>query len=170
MRRLVTAIVAGSLLLTVGCQVGPRVDFVEHDDKIEVVTSGQEFTEYLFGGRAYTLLEGANKGDHGFLAKPAFLPVRSPSGIVVTRGYPLLAVEGEKPEAVAVAARDTPEQAQAREELALNPPRSPHDIFPIPIREDLVVYLQNIPLDMSQAEARKIATVIQALALPEEDL
>lgn len=79
-------------------------------------------------------------------------------------------VEGEKPEAVAVAARDTPEQAQAREELALNPPRSPHDIFPVPIREDLVVYLQNIPLDMSQAEARKIAAVIQALALPEEDL
>ncbi len=98
MRRLVTAIVAGSLLLTVGCQVSPRVDFVEHDDKIEVVTSGQEFTEYLFGGRAYTLLEGANKGDHGFLGKPAFLPVRSPSGIVVTRGYPLLAIEGEKPD------------------------------------------------------------------------
>jgi hypothetical protein len=79
-------------------------------------------------------------------------------------------VEGEKPEAVLVAARDTPGQAQAREELALNPPRSPHDIFPIPIRENLVVYLQNIPLNLTQAEARKIAAVIQALALPEEDL
>ncbi len=79
-------------------------------------------------------------------------------------------IEGEKPEAVLVAARDTPGQAQAREELALNPPRSPHDIFPIPIREDLVVYLQNVPLDLTRAEARKIAAVIQALALPEEDL
>jgi len=78
-------------------------------------------------------------------------------------------VEGEKPEALVVAARDTPGQAQAREELALNPPRSPHDIFPVPIREDLVVYLQNVPLDMTQAEARKIAAVVQALALPEED-
>ena len=78
-------------------------------------------------------------------------------------------VEGEKPEAVLVASRDTPGQAQAREELALNPPRSPHDIFPVPIREDLVVYLQNIPLDMTQAEARKIAAVVQALALPEKD-
>ena len=48
MRRLVTAIVAGSLLLTVGCQVGPRVNFVEHDDKIEVVTSGHEFTDVRF--------------------------------------------------------------------------------------------------------------------------
>jgi hypothetical protein len=96
MRRLVTAIVAGLLLLTVGCQVGPRVNFVEYDDKIEVVTNGHEFAEYLFGGQGYTLPEGANKNDHYFLAKPAFLPVRSPSGIVVTRGYPLLAVEGEE--------------------------------------------------------------------------
>ena len=78
-------------------------------------------------------------------------------------------VEGEKPEAVVVAARDTEGQAEAREELALNPPRSPYDIFPVPIREDLVVYLQNIPLDMTRAEAQKIAAVVQALALPEED-
>jgi len=78
-------------------------------------------------------------------------------------------VEGEKPEEVLVAARDTESEAQAREELALNPPRSPHDIFPIPIREDLVVYLQNIPLDLTQGEALKISAVVQALALPEED-
>ena len=78
-------------------------------------------------------------------------------------------VEGEKPEAVVVAGRDTPGQAQAREELTLNPPRSPHDIFPVPLREDLVVYLQNIPLDMTQAEASKIAAVVHALALSEND-
>jgi hypothetical protein len=78
-------------------------------------------------------------------------------------------VEGEKPEAVVVAARDDPGQARAREELALNPPRSPHDIFPVPIREDLVVYLQNIPLDLTRAEAGKIAAVVKALALPEKD-
>ena len=78
-------------------------------------------------------------------------------------------VEGEKPEAVMVAARDTPGEAQAREELALNPPRSPHDIFPIPIRDDLVVYVQNVPLDMTRDEARKITAVVEALALPEKD-
>ena len=77
-------------------------------------------------------------------------------------------IEGEKQEAVVVAARDTPGQAQAREELALNPPRSPHDIFPVPLREDLVVYLQNIPMDMTRTEADKIAAVVQALALPEK--
>jgi len=79
-------------------------------------------------------------------------------------------IEGEKPEAILVADRDTPDQGQAREKLALNPPRSPYDIFPVPLREDLVVYIQNVPLDMTQAEARKIAAVVSALALPEEDL
>jgi hypothetical protein len=78
-------------------------------------------------------------------------------------------VEGEQKESVKVAERDTPEMAEAREELALNPPRSPFDIFPVPLREDLIVYLQNIPLDMTRAEASKIAAVVHALALPEED-
>jgi hypothetical protein len=77
--------------------------------------------------------------------------------------------EGELPESRRVAARDDVGQAAAREELALNPPRSPHDIFPIPIREDLVVYLQNIPLDMTREEACKIAAVVQALAVPSEE-
>lgn len=78
-------------------------------------------------------------------------------------------IEGEKPEPIVVAARDTPDMAQAREELTLNPPRSPHDIFPVPLRHDLIVYLQNIPLNLTQTEARKIAAVVQALAVPEEE-
>ena len=78
-------------------------------------------------------------------------------------------VEGETPEVQLVAARDDPGQARAREELALNPPRSPHEIFPIPIREDLVVYVQNVPLDMTAREADKIAAVVRALALPAEE-
>ncbi len=78
-------------------------------------------------------------------------------------------IEDERPAVVAVAERDTDGQAQAREELTLDPPRSPHDIFPVPLRDDLVVYIQNVPLDMTQAEARKIAGVVSALALPEEE-
>ncbi len=76
--------------------------------------------------------------------------------------------EGELPESRKVARRDDAGQAAAREELALNPPRSPHDIFPVPLREDLVVYLQNIPLDMTRREANKIAAVVQALAVADE--
>ncbi|TDG13330.1 hypothetical protein E2F43_07240 [Seongchinamella unica] len=75
-------------------------------------------------------------------------------------------IEGETPEVQLVAARDDPGQARAREELALNPPRSPHEIFPVPIRENLVVYLQNVPLDLTPQEADRIARVIRALAQP----
>ena len=121
--------------------------------------------------------------DHLVLSAPSLdegiSHVESLTGVVAAHGgaHPgmgthnaLLALgEGELPEAKLVASRDTPGQAQAREELALNPPRSPHHIFPVPIREDLVVYLQNVPLDLSQREARKICAVIQALAMPEED-
>ena len=88
-------------------------------------------------------------------------------GVIRHHGQRLLR---KRADLVIVAARDTPDEAHAREELTLNPPRSPHDIFPVPIREDLVVYLQNIPLDMSADEARKISAVVQALALPEKDL
>lgn len=68
----------------------------------------------------------------------------------------------------AVTQRDDPGEAKAREELALNPPRSPYDIFSIPIREEHVVYLQNIPLDLTPREAAKIAAVVEALAQPAE--
>jgi hypothetical protein len=73
-------------------------------------------------------------------------------------------VEGETPEVQLIAAQDDPGQAVAREELALNPPRSPHEIFPVPIREDLVVYIQNVPLDLTPREAERIARVVKALA------
>ena len=62
---------------------------------------------------------------------------------------------------------EPPELSLAREELALKPPRSPHEIFPIPLREDLVVYVQNVPLDMTLKEAEKICAVVRALADPE---
>ena len=61
------------------------------------------------------------------------------------------------------------EHKKAREELALNPPRSPLEIFPVPIREELVVYLQNVPLDLTRKEAEKIASVVRALANPDSE-
>jgi len=62
---------------------------------------------------------------------------------------------------------DSPGEARAREQLALDPPRRPHDIFPVPLREDLVVYIQNVPLDLTPKEAEKIASVVRALADPD---
>jgi len=37
-------------------------------------------------------------------------------------------------------------------------------ILPIPIRADLTVYVQGLPFDLKESEARKIANVIQAMA------
>ena len=37
-------------------------------------------------------------------------------------------------------------------------------IYPIPIRADLTVYVQGLPFDLTEAEARKIANVIIAMA------
>ncbi len=63
--------------------------------------------------------------------------------------------------------KEPEDHKRAREELALNPPRNPHEIFPVPIRDDLVVYIQNVPLDMTRREADKIAAVVRALAQPD---
>ncbi len=38
------------------------------------------------------------------------------------------------------------------------------DIVPIPLRENLTVYVQGLPLDLSQAEASKISAVVMAMA------
>ena len=37
-------------------------------------------------------------------------------------------------------------------------------IIPIPLREDLVIRIFGLPIDLSQEEARKVAAVIMALA------
>lgn len=39
-------------------------------------------------------------------------------------------------------------------------------ILPIPIRADLTIHVQGLPYDLTEAEAKKIASVIQAMALP----
>lgn len=80
-----------------------------------------------------------------------------------------VSTEGELSDVKRVANRDDAGQGAAREQITLNPPRSPYEIFPVPLRHDLVVYLHNIPLDMTVKEAKKIAAVIQALALPNEE-
>lgn len=71
----------------------------------------------------------------------------------------------EQPGATQKHARKLPttETERAREELTLNQPDNPTGIFPIPIRQDRVVYLQNVPLDLSRKESQKIVAVVQAL-------
>lgn len=43
-----------------------------------------------------------------------------------------------------------------------------HTVVPIRIRPELTVFIQGMPHDMSEAEAGKIAAVIQAMAQKDE--
>lgn len=55
-------------------------------------------------------------------------------------------------------------EEKALEEIRLGVPDKPSEILPVPIRPDLVVFIQGIPLDLTPDEADKIARVIRALA------
>jgi hypothetical protein len=56
-----------------------QVEFVQGDNRIDVVIASKPFTSYLYGGD---------------LTKPVLVPVRTPSGIEVNRRYPLVEIEG----------------------------------------------------------------------------
>jgi predicted dehydrogenase len=56
------------------------VEFVQADDKIDVLVGGKHFTSYLYSGQ---------------LTKPILFPVLTPSGIAVNRSYPLKEIRGE---------------------------------------------------------------------------
>lgn len=55
-------------------------------------------------------------------------------------------------------------EEKALEEITLAMSEKRTDIFSIPLREDLTVFIQNLPLDLSAQEAQKICKVITALA------
>jgi hypothetical protein len=41
-----------------------------------------------------------------------------------------------------------------------------NSIVPIPLRADLVIRIQGLPFDLTEAEANKIASVVRAMAMP----
>ena len=55
-------------------------------------------------------------------------------------------------------------EQKALEEITLSVSEWAGDLVAVPLREDRTVYVQNLPLDLTPREARKIARVIQAMA------
>lgn len=53
-------------------------------------------------------------------------------------------------------------EQEAAEQIALEATENPSSIVPIPLRDQLVVYVANLPLNLSAEEADKISRVIQA--------
>ena len=58
------------------------------------------------------------------------------------------------------------EEARALEEIALATSERRKDYISVPLREGVTVYVTDLPLDLSAAEADKISRVIAALAQP----
>ncbi|HPD45636.1 MAG TPA: PmoA family protein [Anaerohalosphaeraceae bacterium] len=68
-----------------------RIDFVKHANRIDVTADGKPFTSYLYKiDPAKPMVAGGI-----LLTKPILFPVYSPSGTMMTRGYPLLDIPGE---------------------------------------------------------------------------
>ncbi len=59
---------------------GENVRFVQDTNKIDILVGGNLFTTYRYGSE---------------LTKPILYPVKSPSGIVLTRGFPFEKIPGE---------------------------------------------------------------------------
>jgi hypothetical protein len=64
--------------------------------------------------------------------------------------------------------KKTEGKTESRDEPVRREETVPHqsaNVFPIPIRADVVVRIHNLPFDLSQAEAAKIADVVKAMAM-----
>lgn len=57
------------------------------------------------------------------------------------------------------------ERVRPAEQQTTAPPLS-NSIVPIPIRQDVIVHIQGLPLDLSETEAERIANVVRAMATP----
>ena len=74
-------ILAGTILFLASvCMAGENVRFVQDTNKIDILVGGNLFTTYRYGSE---------------LTKPILYPVKSPSGIVLTRGFPFEKIPGE---------------------------------------------------------------------------
>ncbi|MEJ2701972.1 MAG: PmoA family protein [Sedimentisphaerales bacterium] len=78
MKRAVLLFVAG-LVVTEARAAPPKVEFFKGDNRIDVVINDRSFTSLCYGSD---------------LTKPILVPVRTPSGIEVSRRYPLVEIEG----------------------------------------------------------------------------
>ena len=61
------------------------------------------------------------------------------------------------------------ESKRAAEQATLEATENPPGVVPVPIRDDHVVYLANLPLKLSRDEAEKIARVVRAFAQPDKE-
>lgn len=88
-RRLIIGTLAVALLAA--CATAAQVEFTRHPNRIDVTVDGKPFTSYMhqIDPAQPVVASGI------LLQKPILFPVYSPSGKMMTRGYPLIDVPGE---------------------------------------------------------------------------
>jgi hypothetical protein len=79
MKRTILMLIVITLALTAFAHAAPKVDIVKKDGQIDVIVGEKLFTSYIFGDN---------------LTKSSLVPVRTPSGIEVTRRHPLTELKG----------------------------------------------------------------------------
>jgi len=115
-------------------------DLVSRFHKLEGSSIRSETLE-IYGQRVSAALEEYL----GWLAQPdSFNRARREKARAFSRGEPV-----------------TPEQ-RAAEQVTLEATENPSNVVPVPIRDDHVVYLANLPIDLTPEEAARIARVIKA--------
>ena len=90
--RILTTVTAIAIALSTPACAAPKITFVESPGRVEVKLDGKVFTNYIYAvDRARPLAaEGV------LLTKPVLYPLSTPSGTVLTRGWPFEKGEGEK--------------------------------------------------------------------------
>jgi hypothetical protein len=91
-RTLVAILAFSTLILTTTATGKPNVEFSPTTGAVDVLVDGKPFTSYI-----YQIDPAKPMAAEGvLLTKPVLFPLRTPSGITVTRGWPLERIEGEK--------------------------------------------------------------------------
>jgi len=91
-KALLTIFTFSTLLLTTTVAANPSVEFNRTAGTIDVLVDGRPFTSYI-----HQIDPSQPMTAKGILlTKPVLFPLRTPSGITVTRGWPFEMIEGEK--------------------------------------------------------------------------
>lgn len=87
-----TILTLSTLTLAATAAGKPKVEFNQTPGAIDVLIDGKLFTSYIHQIDPATTMAAEGV----LLTKPVLFPLRTPSGITVTRGWPFEKIEGEK--------------------------------------------------------------------------
>ena len=85
-------VVLAILTLTTTARAKPKVEFTPTTGAVNILVDGKPLTSYIYEFDPARPTAAKNV----LLTKPVLFPLRTPSGITVTRGWPFKQIEGEK--------------------------------------------------------------------------